>query len=212
MPLFCHLSLSTERPHSVAWSFWPSDTLLYLPFQNLFLLSFHSLFLGHLGPFTGSLPGMPSSHPSISKYLTLPYPWRPSSCTTSSTKPAWYSFGSIILETNRKIVWLRRFLNRELWFLNGSGLMILGVPGDTELTSVAVPYSCAAQSLKVDRSQTGCLVSTTLSATLPITTSCVTYNKILNKQTKNLFASASPSVKWTLNRIHILGSVMGSVS
>lgn len=110
-----------------------------------------------------------------------------------------------------KTVWLRRFLNRELWFLNGSGLMILGVPGDTELTSVAVPYSCVAQSLKVDRSQTGCLVSTTLSATLPIT-SCVIYIKILNKQTKNLFASSSPSVKWTLNRIHILGSVMGSVN
>lgn len=84
-----------------------------------------------------------------------------------------------------KIVWLRCFLNRELWFLNGSGLMILGVPGDTELTSVAVPYSCVAQSLKVDRSQTGCLVSTTLFTTLPIT-SCVTYNKILNKQKTSL--------------------------
>lgn len=146
----------------MAWSFWPSDTLLYLPFHNLFLLSFHSLFLGHLGPFTGSLPGMPSSHPPISKYPNLPYPWRPSSRTTSSMKPSWYSFDSIILETNMKSVWLRCFLNRELLFLNGSGLMILGVPGDTELTSVTVPNSCIAQSLKVDRSQTGCLVSTTL--------------------------------------------------
>ena len=39
----------------------------------------------------------------------------------------------------------RCFINsRELWFLNGSGLMVLEQPDDTELTSVTVPYSCVA--------------------------------------------------------------------
>lgn len=106
----------------------------------------------------------------------------------------------------------RCFINsRELWFLNGSGLMALEPPGDTELTSGTVPYSCVAQRIRADRSQTGCLGSTPTTAALPIT-SCH-LRQGTNNNNKPLLASVSPSVKLgLLTEFTSEGVLWGSVS
>lgn len=105
----------------------------------------------------------------------------------------------------------RGFLNsREQWFLNGSGIMVWGPPGDTELvTSVTDFYSCVVWRLRADRSQTDCLGSTPYTGQ-PIT-SCVTYKALKTKQ-KPPFA-CFPLCKMVLLIEHTSQGVLwGSVS